>query len=301
MSDNAFVTPLWRSLPSHARKQVQDGVQKTPKAIPVSVVSVQGELVTVKVEAQGNYTIEQFQVAQGYSEWMRGATQVGDKGYVTAADFYIGGMTGLGGGTADYRDRANLTPMVFFPVSQKTFPHNPTRDFNALFLNGMTGTVNQDTGGKSVHTVHPTNGITSTTQTGNVTHNSGQSIVATAQQNISHTAQQSITHEAMNGNVSISAAKGVLALLAKTLSLPAGGVSAGSLASGAASSNVGALGGDLSGELPNPNVVGITHVNASALQGFASNADAKAAGLTAGQLYINFTISATEFIICVVH
>ena len=41
------------------------------------------------------------------------------------------------------------------------------------------------------------------------------------------------------------------------LSLPSGGVGAGALASGAAASNVGALGGGLSGSLPNPTVVAV--------------------------------------------
>jgi hypothetical protein len=293
MSDNSLVAPLWRSLPAHTRKQTQDSQQKKPQKIPVSVVSVQGELVTVKVEAQGNYTIDQFQVAQAYSEWLRGATQVGDKGYVTAADFYIGGMTGLGGGTADYRERANLTNMVFFPVSQKQFATNPNRDPNAIFINGKTGTVNQDTAGKSVHTVHPTSGITGTTQQASITYNSAQDITHTAQQDITHTAQQ---------NLSLSAPNGTLKLAAKVLILPLGGVSAPALTAGAAASNVGPLGGDLSGTLPDPNVVGITHINnANSLPVFTSNSAARSGGLNAGQLYINNTISGSEFVLCVAH
>jgi hypothetical protein len=301
MSDNALVAPLWRSLPLHSQKQTQDGIQKTPKSLPVSVVSVQGELVTVKVEAQGKFTIDHFQVAQGYSEWMRGATQIGDKGYVTAADFYIGGMTGLGGGTADYRDRSNLTPMVFFPVSQKQFATNPNRDLNALFLNGKTGTVNQDTAGQSVHTVHPTSGITGTTQAGSVTYNSAANITHTAMQSISHTAQQNASMTAMHGNLTLSAASGVLSLLAHTLSLPAGGVSSGSLASGAAAANVGALSGGLSGTLPSP-VLQIVNPNVHCnLPGFANNAAAIAGGVVAGQLYVNTTILSGEFVLCQAH
>lgn len=155
MSDNSLVAPLWRSLPTHARKQVQDGQQKTPQQIPVTVVSVQGELVTVKAETQGNYTIEQFQVAQDHSQWIRQPTQVGDKGVVSAGDYYLGGQTGLGGGTANYRDRANLTTMVYRAVSQKAFPKNPNRDVNAAFINGPNGVVLQDTNGTCVVTIAP--------------------------------------------------------------------------------------------------------------------------------------------------
>lgn len=97
---------------------------------------------------------------------------------------------------------------------------------------------------------------------------------------------------------SISASpSGVLSLAASSgLSLPAGGVSSGALASGAASSNVGALGGDLSGSLPNPHVVGAT-----GLPVYASNAAATAGGLPVGRLYANNTISGSEYVVCVVH
>ena len=86
------------------------------------------------------------------------------------------------------------------------------------------------------------------------------------------------------------------------IGLPSGSISGGSLSSGAAAQNVGTLGGDLSGSLPNPSVVGITNVlNANTLPVFASNALALAGGLSAGRLYINNTVSGSEHVLCVVH
>jgi hypothetical protein len=73
------------------------------------------------------------------------------------------------------------------------------------------------------------------------------------------------------------------------LSLPAGGVSSGSLASGAAASNVGTLGGDLAGTLPSPQVVGLGHVDAHLLPVAANDAAAAALNppVPIGGLYLN--------------
>ncbi len=74
------------------------------------------------------------------------------------------------------------------------------------------------------------------------------------------------------------------------------------MSAGSAAGNVGPLGGDLSGTLPDPDVVGITHVtDANSLPGFTSNALAIAGGLLPGMLYINPTISGSEWVICAAH
>jgi len=158
-ADNGLVTPLAYSLPRTADSRAQNKYQIGTKALPVVVTKIVGELVTVAVQAKGNFTIPQILIPQAFPAWMRWPTQVGDKGWAVPADLYLGGMSGLGGGTADYWDRGNLTPLVFVQISQKQFPTNPTRDLNAVFVNGPNGVVLQDTKGNNIFTLTPT-GIT---------------------------------------------------------------------------------------------------------------------------------------------
>ena len=113
-------------------------------------------MVTVKAEMQGNYTIPQITIPQAYSAWIREPTQVGDKGFAVSTDYYLGGQSGLGGGTANFRGRSNLTSLVFMPVSQKTFAVLPSRNLNAALIAGPQGAVIQDQNGNSIVTVSDT-------------------------------------------------------------------------------------------------------------------------------------------------
>ncbi len=142
-----------------------------------------------------------------------------------------------------------------------------------------------------------------TTHTHGVTHAAGafMSAFTSAGSNFvrAHPVLGSIL-SALDGKHSVTAGLGGVTLQSATsismacppggLILPAGGVSASSLASGAASSNVGQLGGDLSGTLPNPTVTGILHVAGANALPVAAN-DAAAAALmppvSVGALYRN--------------
>ncbi len=75
------------------------------------------------------------------------------------------------------------------------------------------------------------------------------------------------------------------------LGLPSGGVGSSALASGAASTNVGTLSGDLAGTLPSPQVVGLGHVDAHLLPSATSDAAAASAGVPVGGLYRNTAVS----------
>lgn len=76
------------------------------------------------------------------------------------------------------------------------------------------------------------------------------------------------------------------------ISMPAiGAAGGGSLAAGEAASNVGTLGGDLDGTLPNPHVIGISHVvGANSLPNCANDAAAATAGVVVGSLYRNGSV-----------
>jgi hypothetical protein len=150
-ANNALVTPLAYSLADLARIGSQNKNQQISQPIPVSITKIHGELVQVKIEAKGRgipYTIPEFIVPQSFSEWIREPTQVGDKGWLVESNYYLGGMSGLNGGTANYYDRSNLTNMVFQHISQKQFPHNVNRNLNQVFQNGPEGVMNQTTDGK---------------------------------------------------------------------------------------------------------------------------------------------------------
>ncbi len=81
------------------------------------------------------------------------------------------------------------------------------------------------------------------------------------------------------------------------LGLPSGGVGSGALASGAASTNVGTLSGDLGGTLPAPQVIGLTHVDASTLPIATSDAAAAAAGVPLHGLYRDTSIASGKTVI----
>lgn len=107
-------------------------------------------------------------------------------------------------------------------------------------------------------------------------------------QNALHTTTMSpsdgIIHSAFKGASVVSIAQtlglsssGGVSITAPSLSMP----------SGSAASNIGPLGGDLSGELPDPIVVGITHIkNANTLGVYANDAAAAAGGVMLGGLYL---------------
>ena len=161
MSDNALVTPLVFSLPRTARGHAEDVRFEVPQPVPVTITKIMGELVEVQVEVKGRnspFTIQKFTVPQSFSQWIREPTQVGDKGWIIPSNFYLGGMSGLNGSTANWYNRANMTNMVFQPISQKQFPNNTNRNLNQVFMNGPEGVRHQTTDGKYFHDIDGKNG-----------------------------------------------------------------------------------------------------------------------------------------------
>jgi hypothetical protein len=92
--------PLSRSLSAFAQKKALSEIAKRGQALPGHVVAVSGAIVTVNFDVQG-VTLPQVAMPLIGAEYIRWPIQVGDKGYAAAADAYLGGVSGLGGGTAD--------------------------------------------------------------------------------------------------------------------------------------------------------------------------------------------------------
>ena len=120
MADNAQKLWIQGSLNRIANKKTLDNLQLQVKAMPVSVTAIKGNLVTVKFELQSNFTIPSVTVPKAESPYFSAPVQVGDKGYVVPADFYMGGVSDNGGGVANAYPRANLTNGVFVPVRSKS-------------------------------------------------------------------------------------------------------------------------------------------------------------------------------------
>lgn len=157
MADNHLKTPLAQSLNSVSQQRADDAIQLLGKNLPCRIVSIQGQMVTVAFEL-GNvpFTLPQVTMPIHTSAYDWLPLQVGDKGNTVAGDVYLGGISGLGGGTANLSQRGNLSTLWFVPIANKSWT---TPNPNQRVMQGPEGAVIQDTGGKTVVNVG-TAGIT---------------------------------------------------------------------------------------------------------------------------------------------
>lgn len=153
MANNAQKTPLTRTLNRLAQKHALDAIALTGKSLPCTVAAVSGSIVTVNFEVTSVYTLPQVTMPLFGPEYIRYPIQKGDKGYAMAADAYLGGMSGLGGGAADLSLPANLSALVFMPIGNKIWSEV---DPNAVTIYGPNGVVARDTQSATVCTLTPT-------------------------------------------------------------------------------------------------------------------------------------------------
>lgn len=144
-------TPISRTLPSLIDSRVQAALDKLGKALPAKVESVTGPIVTVSFEVEGA-NLPQVTMPLFGPEYIRYPIQQGDLGVCFPADVYIGGVSGLGGGTADLTLRANLSTLVFFPIGNSGWS---SVDPNAVTIYGPNGVVLRDTESKTTATLTP--------------------------------------------------------------------------------------------------------------------------------------------------
>jgi hypothetical protein len=151
---NVQKTPLVASVQMAAQQKVVDAMALLGKALPSSVTAVNGDIVTVQFEVTtGNVTLPNVTIPKAESPYLYSPTQVGDVGLVVPSDVYIGGISGLGGGTADLSLPGNLSALVWIPVSTKSFtPDNA----NAAMVVGPQGAIIRDAASDSVITLTPT-------------------------------------------------------------------------------------------------------------------------------------------------
>ena len=164
MSNNAQKTPLAQSLNRFAERKWNDAFQLLGKALPCSVVSVAGAIVTVKFELISKFTLPTVTIPMIGPEYVRYPIKVGDAGLVFPADARLSGVSGIGGGVADLSMPANLTALVFMPCSRNDWS---TESATAVTIYGPDGAILKTTNSSSKVVISPS-GIAMTT-TGSAT------------------------------------------------------------------------------------------------------------------------------------
>lgn len=153
-------TPLSRTLPLWVQSVIRAELDRLGKAIPATVKSVSGAIVTVNFQVSG-MTLPTVEMPLFGPEYIRYPIQAGDKGVCFPADFYLGAMSGLGTGNADQSLRGNLSTLVFLPIGNKSWS---AVDAQAVTLYGPNGVVLRDSNSHSSITLTPSD-ITGTAQT----------------------------------------------------------------------------------------------------------------------------------------
>ena len=165
MADNAYKKQLGQSLNALSTERALNEIYRTGQGLPCHVTTVQVgadncAVVTVQFDMTDiPFTLPSVSMPVFGPEYVRYPIQIGDKGMAVSADAYIGGVSGLGGGTADLTRRANLTTLVFMPMGNVAWSNV---DPNAVTVNGPNGVVTRDAQSKSVTTLTP-QGITTQT------------------------------------------------------------------------------------------------------------------------------------------
>jgi hypothetical protein len=171
-ADNALKTPFGQYANELALKRAEDQIQLLGKALPCSVVSGNGSFVTVRFEIDVGAALPQVRVPVATSQYFRMPLQAGDRGVVLPADAALGGVTGLGGGTATAARQANLAALVFVPLGATSFPAAPD-GFAVVY--GPNGVVIKNAAGDTTITVTAA-GVTIALTGGNVTVTGGDVI-----------------------------------------------------------------------------------------------------------------------------
>lgn len=140
MADNALKTHLPVSLDAAGRGRASDGDFMQGKGVPCRITKIlSSNMVEVEFLIKGPFTPPRVEIPVSSPEYARVPYQVGDIGLATSLDYYQGGVSGQGGGTADYVQRGNLTNLRFDGIGRKELPGNV--DLNAHCIYGKNGVV----------------------------------------------------------------------------------------------------------------------------------------------------------------
>ncbi len=209
------------SMNRFTERKIENALQKSGKVLPASVVKQTGNMITVSFELRDiPYVLPQVTIPLFGPQYIRYPMQPGDKGIVIPADTYIGGVSGQGGGIADMTPPANLSALVFLPISNTEWQG---ADGQVVTVYGPEGVTMRDSGSNTTFLLKPdsiaistpdsftvTVGGTVFSLTGNKWSLSGQAghlqdSVASTSPAIMHAGWQSLlawlnSHEHSNGN-----------------------------------------------------------------------------------------------------
>lgn len=145
MPSNNQKTPVVDGLNRFVSGKVKDIQALTGKALPATILAIDPSLtiVTVNFEVKTDLQIPIIQCPIGLPEFLRVPFKKGTKGFVMSVDAYMGGMSGLGGGTATLDRLPNLSTLVWFPCGNITF--DAVDDPKKSTLYGDDGVILRDT------------------------------------------------------------------------------------------------------------------------------------------------------------
>lgn len=141
MSDLAQKLPFAKSLNELTEAKAGSAIQLLGKSLPASVVEIDATntIVTIKFEVKSIFTLPQVTCPVAGIQYIRYPITAGDLGVAFAADAYLGGMSGLGGGLATMTALPNLATLVWFPIGNTTL--DPTDNVNATVIYGPDGVI----------------------------------------------------------------------------------------------------------------------------------------------------------------
>ena len=115
---DAHKNPFSYRMNEWASHRVNNHEEVQPKTMPAYVQKVEKDFVHVAFEPRNNiFTLPVVKMPQSMSGYGRDPTQKGDFGYAVPGTYYMGSVSGFGGGGTSFYPRANLTTLSFQPVS----------------------------------------------------------------------------------------------------------------------------------------------------------------------------------------
>lgn len=144
MANDAQKVPFTQSMNEFAQAKIAAALFLTGKSLPASVVAIDGQIVTVNFEVSTAFTLpNDIKVPVATSLYRREPIQVGDLGVVRSSDVTLGGINGLGAGTAKFPSTtASLEALVWEPIANANWAASP--DPNAYLIQGPNGVIIRD-------------------------------------------------------------------------------------------------------------------------------------------------------------